>query len=121
MDVLLICNYWHFEFEKASSRYRTMADMISEAGMQLEVITSSFRHQTKEQRNLKVISKINSPYKVTLLYEPGYKKNITLKRIYSHHIFAKEVVKYLNRRKSPDLILCSVPSLSVGSAVTKYA
>ena len=121
MDVLLICNYWHFEFEKASSRYRTMADMISEAGIQLEVITSSFRHQTKEQRNLKVTSKINSPYKVTLLYEPGYKKNITLKRIYSHHIFAKEVVKYLSRRKVPDLILCSVPSLSVGSAVTKYA
>lgn len=121
MDVLLICNYWHFEFEKASSRYRTMADMISEVGIQLEVITSSFRHQTKEQRNLKVTSKIKSPYKVTLLYEPGYKKNITLKRIYSHHIFAKEIVKYLRRRKSPDLIICSVPSLSVGSVVTKYA
>ena len=74
MDVLLICNYWHFEFEKTSSRYRTLADMIVESGINLEVVTSSFRHQTKEQRNLKVISKIASQYKVTLLYEPGYKK-----------------------------------------------
>ena len=121
MDVLLICNYWHFEFEKTSSRYRTLADMIVESGINLEVVTSSFRHQTKEQRNLKVISKIASQYKVTLLYEPGYKKNISLIRIRSHAVFAKEVIKYLRRRKKPDLIICSVPSLAVGDLVTAFA
>lgn len=120
-DVLLIANYWHFEFEKKSSRYRTMADVLCDAGYDVEVVSSSFRHQNKTQRNLEEIKKIKSAYKLTLLNEPPYKKNISLQRIYSHHCFAKEVVKYLEKRNKPDLIICSVPSLPVGSAVTKFA
>lgn len=120
-DVLLIANYWHFEFEKKSSRYRTMADVLCDGGFDVEVITSSFRHQTKCQRELKQINSVKYPYKVTLLKEPSYKKNISLKRIYSHHCFAKKIISYLKTRKKPDLIIVSVPSLSVGSAVTKYA
>ena len=120
-DIVLIANYWHFEFEKTSSRYRTMADTICASQMDIEVITSNFRHQTKTYRNAEQIAAIESPYKVTLLREPRYRKNISLRRIYSHHIFAREVVKYLSARKQPDLIIVSVPSLSVGSAVTKFA
>ncbi len=120
-DVLLIANFWHFEFEKKSSRYRTMADVLCSAGYDVEVVSSSFRHQTKLQRDLDFIKTIDLPYKVTLLHEPGYKKNVSLKRIYSHHCFSKEVEKYLKTRKKPDLIICSVPSLSVGDAVTRFA
>lgn len=120
-DVLLIANFWHFEFEKKSSRYRTMADVLCNAGYNVEVVSSSFRHQTKQQRDIEYIKTIESLYKVTLLHEPEYNKNVSLKRIYSHHCFAKEVTKYLKTRKKPDLIICSVPSLSVGSAVTKFA
>ena len=122
MDVLLICNYWHFEFEKQSSRYRTMADMLSQNDdIELEVVSSTFRHQTKTQRDLEYIKSVHTPYKVTLLREPGYKKNVSLRRLYSHHRFAKEVTRYLKARKAPDVIICSVPSLAVGSAVTKFA
>lgn len=122
MDILLICNYWHFEFEKKSSRYRTMANILAEnSEFEIEIVTSSFRHQTKEQRNVEYIHTMKEKYKVTLLHEPSYKKNISLKRIYSHHCFSKEVTKYLNLRKKPDIIICSVPSLSVGDAVTKFA
>lgn len=120
-DIVLIANYWHFEFEKASSRYRTMADILCANSMDVEVITSNFRHQTKSYRDIEYIKSIQSAYKVTLLHEPRYKKNITLRRIYSHHVFASEVIKYLKARKRPDLIIVSVPSLSIGSAVTKFA
>lgn len=122
MDLILICNFWHFEFEKRSSRYRTMADVLSQnPDINVEVVSSSFRHQTKKQRDVQFVNNIHSDYKVTLLREPGYRKNISLKRLYSHHVFAKEVLKYLKNRKKPDIIICSVPSLSVGSAVTSFA
>lgn len=122
MDILLICNYWHFEFEKQSSRYRTIADILAaHEGFEVEVLSSTFRHQTKKQRDLVYVNTIPADYKVTLLYEPDYKKNISLRRIYSHHRLAKEIVRYLETRKKPDVIICSVPSLSVGSAVTRYA
>lgn len=119
--ILLIANYWHFEEEKASSRYRSMADLISENGYYLEVITSSFRHLTKKQRDVSKLNIENLPYKVTLLHEPGYRKNISAKRLYSHHEFAKNIKKYLDKCERPDLIIVSVPSLSVGSVVTRYA
>ena len=35
-DVLLIANYWHFFFEKKSSRYRTMADTLVEHGFDVD-------------------------------------------------------------------------------------
>ena len=120
-DVLLIVNYWHFEFEKKSSRYRTMANVLCEGGYDVEVVSSSFRHQNKTQRDLEYIKTIEAPYKMTLLHEPSYKKNISLTRIKSHHSFAKEIIKYLSSRKMPDIIIVSVPSLSVGSAVSKFA
>ena len=98
-----------------------MAEILScEKSYNVEVITSTFRHQSKKQRNLKYVETIPSAYKVTLLYEPDYKKNVSIRRIYSHHSFAKNVRAYLNNRKKPDMIICSVPSLSVGSAVAKY-
>lgn len=120
-DILLIANYWHFEEEKASSRYRTMANMIVENGYSLEVVTSSFRHLTKKQRNIEKRYLTSLPYKVTMLYEPGYKKNISLSRIYSHSILGRNIGRYLKRRKKPDIIIASVPSLDVGDVVTKYA
>ena len=78
MDILLICNYLQYEFEKKSSRYRTMAEILScEKSYNVEVITSTFRHQSKKQRDLKYVETIPSAYKVTLLYEPDYKKNVS--------------------------------------------
>lgn len=122
MDVVLVCNFWHFEFEKESSRYRSLAEVISKNDKyNLEVVTSSFRHQTKKQRNSDEINKIKTDYKVTLLTEPSYKKNISIKRFLSHRKLAKNISKYLKQRKRPDLIILSVPSLSVGSAVSKFA
>lgn len=120
-DIMLIANYWHFEEEKASSRYRTMADIIIENGYDLEIVTSSFRHLTKKQRNIDKIYLESLPYKVTLLHEPGYKKNISLFRLYSHHILAKNIDKYLKKRKKPDAIIVSVPSLDVADVATRYA
>ncbi len=119
-NVMLIANYWHFEEEKASSRYRSMANVICEKH-NLEVVTSSFRHLTKKQRDVSAFSLEKLPYKVTMLFEPDYYKNISLRRIYSHHKFAKNIERYLKQSEKPDCIIVSVPSLSVGDVVTKYA
>ena len=118
--IMLIANYWHFEEEKASSRYRSMANLLCER-YDLEVITSSFRHLTKKQREASDFRLEELQYKVTMLYEPDYYKNISLRRIYSHYKFAKNIKEYLSRSEKPDCIIVSVPSLSVGDVVTKYA
>ena len=119
-DIMLIVNYWHFEQEKASSRYRSFANILCEK-FDLEVVTSTFYHATKKQRDTSSLSLEKLPYKMTLQYEKGYKKNIGINRILSYQQFGCNVEKYLKKRKKPDLIIVSVPSLCVADRVTKYA
>lgn len=117
---MLIANYWHFEQEKASSRYRSFANILCEE-YDLEVVTSTFCHLQKRQRDIASLGIENLPYKMVLQYEKGYSKNISIRRILSHKQFGKNVKKYLETRKRPDLIIVSVPSLAVADYVTKYA
>lgn len=119
-DIMLITNYWHFENERVSSRYRSFADILCQY-YDLEVVTSTFCHLTKKQRDLLTLYLDALPYKMTLEYEKGYSKNISLQRISSYTQFGKNVYSYLLKRKKPDLILVSVPSLTVADLVTKYA
>lgn len=119
-DILLIANYWHFEQERASSRYRSFADILAQK-YDLEVITSTFCHLKKSQRDPEILKINELPYKVTLQYEKGYNKNISLKRISSYKQFGESVYKYLQTRKKPDAIIVSVPSLTVADLTTKFA
>ena len=120
-DVMLIVNYWHFEQEKASSRYRSFANILCEK-YNLEVVTSTFCHLTKKQRDEAMLSLESLPYKMTLRFEKGYKKNIGFDRILSYCQFGWNVRKYLEkRRKKPDLIIVAMPSPTVADQVTKFA
>lgn len=119
-DVVLIANYWHFENEKNSSRYRSFADIMCKE-YDLEVVTSTFCHLKKAQRDEKELNIEALPYRMKLCYEKGYKKNISLKRIRSYTEFGKNVLEYLKTRKKPDLIMVSVPSLAVADYVSMYA
>ena len=119
-DILLIANYWHFEEEKASSRYRSFADILCKE-YDLEVVTSTFCHLKKSQRDEEKLKLDKLAYKMTLKHEKGYPKNICIERIASYTQFGKNVLKYLESRKKPDLIIVSVPSLAVADYVTKFA
>ncbi len=121
MDIVLISNYWHFECEKSSSRYLTIANMLSNTNAQIEVITSSFYHATKKQREIKQSVYDSYKYKTTLINEPGYKKNIDIRRIISHSLFSKNVIAYLKKRQKPDLIYLFMPPTGLANSVVKFA
>ena len=101
-----------------NSRFNYIAANISKL-CDLEMLTTSFSHGKKTHR--KKIEQFNG-YKVIMLHEPAYFKNISLQRFWAHMVFAKNVKKYLkNIIVKPDVIYCSVPSLSVGAVVSEYA
>ena len=87
-DIVLIANYWHFEEEKSSSRYRSFANILCEK-YDLEVITSTFCHMQKKQRKEEDLRLELLPYQMKLCYEKGYTKNISLRRISSYTEFGK--------------------------------
>ena len=105
-----------------NSRVKTIINFLLKQDEQydIELISTTFSHLYKEQREYK--AKEDDKYKFTLLYEPGYRKNVSLKRFYSHYIFGKKLYKYLNNmEQKPDVIYCLTPSLDAGKACAKYA
>lgn len=122
MRVLIVAPYSQTPEEKGNQRFNYIADLLGkDKRNNVELIMSSFSHKMKKQKNTKdnEIKKLN--YKVTFIYEPGYEKNISLKRFYSHYILSKNLKKYLEKLNYiPDVIYCSVPILDCAKTIGKY-
>ena len=92
--------------EKGYSRFRYIGDFLSDAGYQVDLITTTFQHWEKAQRDVEAINKEEYKFRLKFIYEPGYKKNIDIRRIFSHRIAAKNLKKMLEKEGDYDLIYC---------------
>lgn len=117
IDVIIIANFVGDLLGTDNNRFIYIADMLSKRAS-VELITSSFYHTTKKKRTS---SGEALEYKVTLLEEPGYKKNVSVQRMRSHAVFGKNLAKYLEKRNKPDVIYCAVPTLDAAWEAAKYA
>lgn len=124
MDVLIIAHFTQVPNEKGNGRFHYLANLLSEQKQSrniVEVITTSFSHRLKIQRKIGKEDLETLKYNLTMCFEPGYAKNVSLKRVYSHYIFGKNLGKYLKKRKNPDVIYCAVPSLEASYTAMDYA
>ncbi len=120
MDILIVSQYLRDieNFEGNNSRFVYLAKLLAQNGNnQVEIATSDFNHATK--KNFQSVGKLHN-VAVTAVHEPGYPKNVCLKRFASHKKLANNIKKYLTNRKKPDICYCAVPSLSVADVVSKY-
>lgn len=120
-DILIVAHFTQVSGEFANGRFHYIIKKINKKNINLEVITTSFSHKLKRQRVVTGKQRNDSSYKLTMLYEPGYKKNVSLKRFYSHFILGRNLKKYLKNRKKPDIIYCAVPSLDLAKVAAQYA
>lgn len=116
MDIVILANFTMDFSVSDNGRFSYLADLLSKSNS-VEVITSDFYHITKSQR---APSPKDLPYEITFLHEPGYPKNVCLKRFYSHFIWGINVLRYLKKRKKTDVIYCAVPSLTGPNLVARY-
>lgn len=91
---------------------------MHDRGDDVELIASDFCHDNKKEREANVCDLY--PFKVTLLHEESYVKNVSLQRLKSHHAWGKRVGYYLLKAEKPDVIYCAIPSLTASKAVAKY-
>ncbi len=118
-DILLIAHFCSDFDGKGNNRFNYLADFFSKNGFDVELVTSDFSHNKKIKREKEISEDLS--YKVTFIKEPVYKKNVSLKRFYSHYIVAKNLKIYLESRKKPSVIYCSVPSLDIAATAANYA
>lgn len=117
MDVIIISEFCEDFSNTDNDRFFYLAKLLAEEN-QVEIVTSSFRHTTKKHRREPIE---RWSFTITFVEEPGYPKNICLRRFQSHRVWGKNVLKYIkNREKKPDAIYCAVPSLTGPNLVAKY-
>lgn len=107
------------EKEPGYTRFKYIAQLLSEKGFEVDLITSSFQHWEKKQRNLKEINLNEYNFNIKFFNEPGYLKNIDLRRIWSHHIACKNILKLLEK-KEYDLLYTEIPPNDIAATISKY-
>lgn len=119
-DILMLTHYIRLSNESGNERITYIIEKILEKDptSKIELVTSDFSHHYKKERK-HIYSGLN--YKLTMLKEPCYKKNISLKRVFAHWKYGKELGGYLKNRKKPDVIYCTLPTISAGYRAAKYA
>lgn len=117
-DILIIAHFTD-PSRGSNNRFRELAHVLSRRGAAVELVTSSFDHQSKTQRDLE--SEETTPFSITHIQEPTYSANISLGRIRSHVVMARNLAEYLDTRATPDVIYCAMPSDAVASVANEYA
>lgn len=107
--------------EPGYTRFRYICEFLSGAGYEVDLITTTFQHWEKKQRNLAKIHQEDYPFNIKFIYEPGYKKNVDLKRIRSHRIAAKNLRTLLEKEGDYDLLYAEIPPNDVALAAAEYA
>ena len=107
--------------EKGYTRFRFLAEFLASNGYNVDLITTSFQHWEKQQRDMNTINFNDYPFGIRFIEEPGYKKNIDFRRIYSHGVAARNLKKMLEQDGQYDLIYCEIPPNDVALSAAQFA
>lgn len=113
MIIYIIANFTNSQ----TSRFIELAKMFSFKGHDVTVITSDFSHTKKKMKDS---MRQHEGFRTIYLHEPGYPNNVSIKRLFSHYCWGKEVASYLKKSERPDIIYYAVPSLTAGSKMVDY-
>ena len=87
-----------------------LSNALISKGHKVEVISTRFSHQEKRfRKNFKNnITGVNE----TLVDSPGYKSNISFKRLFDHHILSFNLlINLLKRKEKPDIMFVGFPPI----------
>ena len=108
------------------TRFRAISEALVEAGFEVDLVTSTFQHWEKAQRDTTRACYQGLPYQIRFVYEPGYKKNLDVRRINSHRILARNLRGFFKSRFSDDsraydLIYSEIPPNDMALACARVA
>ena len=108
------------------TRFRFIAQVLAEAGFDVDLITSTFQHWDKAQRDTTRSCYQGLPYRIQFVHEPGYKRNLDLARINSHRVLAGNLRRFFESRfadnpRAYDLIYSEIPPNDMARACAEVA
>jgi glycosyltransferase involved in cell wall biosynthesis len=105
-----------------STRFLSIAEEALRRGHEVTFIGSTFKHNTKNQRFARTTEIEHKPgYKLLFVQSQSYQRNISPRRLWAHYTYSKELVRELEMRARPDVILMAFPPVSVVYALSRWA
>jgi len=117
--IWIIAPFSGIEVVGTRNRFQYIANMLHKLGSDVILFTSDFSHRRKMHISKNIAEQY--PYKVQIVHEPGYKKNVSIKRVISHIKFSNNLRKLIKRMEKPDLIYMAYPTMSAAYVSGKYA
>ena len=117
-NISIIANFCRPFDGRVDGRFLYLAEMLSGDGHKVELITSDFMHGRARYKDAPASQMYKS--KLTYVHEPAYYHNVSLKRLFSHFVWGRNVSKYLKSLEKPDCVYCAVPSLTAAFLTSKY-
>ena len=92
-----------------------LSEYFLKSGHSVTLISSDFSHQKKLHRKKKfTLLGLNPNFQIALIQSPGYKSNISIKRLLDHFILGVNTFKYLLKTESknyPDFVFVGYPPI----------
>lgn len=102
-------------------RVGIISSLLSKRNHNVVWWTSTFDHLAKKQRFDKDTTvNILENYKIILLKTPGYCKNISIKRMWDHHIMSKRFIQESANSGKPDIIFTAFPTIDLSKVAVDY-
>lgn len=108
--------------EKGLGRMFYLAELFCKNGYKVDLITSKFQHWLKRFRTEEEMQTLMSKASCELIFmdEPGYTKNVQVKRILSRRKLTRNIRGYLEANEF-DLIYSQIPDNHLASVAATYA
>lgn len=115
--ILIIAPYITFPNEPGANRFIAVAKKLSQK-YSVTLVTSKFCHILK---SIRAQNPYMQDFKVILIDEPGYQKNVSFERLLSHHIFCKKFEQFLASYNQPiDLVYSAYPLIKTNYILGRY-
>ena len=109
MKIVFVANFHAPLDGLLTGRFVFLGEMLCRRGHDVELVVSDFYHDTKSPR---VVESDKYATKITVLHEPAYHRNVSLRRLHSHWSFGRRAARYVRSLQGVDCIYCGMPALS---------
>ncbi|MEZ9539115.1 glycosyltransferase [Shewanella sp. 10N.286.51.B8] len=115
--ILIVAPFCSLPNEPSFNRFLYIAELLSNS-YEVTLLTSNFRHFDKCFRDKELPGNLN--YKIQYINEVGYKKNVSLSRLYSHKVFSVNFDKWFQKNNEFDLVYSAFPLIETNLILSKY-
>jgi glycosyltransferase involved in cell wall biosynthesis len=99
-----------------------LAEELVRRGHSVTWWATTFRHSDKTQRaDRDTVQEVAPRYRLMLIHSPGYRTNVSFRRLIDHRATGRGFREWARREASPDAISVGFPTIETAYEATSYA